>query len=70
MVVPEVRNPPIYSGEPQTSHRKDIDLGPYSTEKLCLRWLPNANEIDTIDMKCTCPTQEFCVWNPTQPIFL
>ena len=23
------------------------------------RWLPNANEIDTNDMKCTCPTFRF-----------
>ena len=35
----------------------------------CLRWLPNANEMDTNNMKCTCPTQDFCVGDPTQPVF-
>ena len=29
--------------------------------KLGLRWLPNANEINTKNMKCTWPTPEFCV---------
>ena len=29
--------------------------------KLCSRWLPNANEINTKNMKCTWPTPEFCV---------
>ena len=33
------------------------------------RWLPNANEIYTQKKKCTWPTQEICVWDPTQPIF-
>ena len=37
--------------------------------KLGLRWAPNANEIYTKNMKCTWPTQKFCVWYPTQPIF-
>ena len=36
---------------------------------LGLRWLPNANEIDTKNMKCTWPAPEICVWYPTQPIF-
>ena len=36
---------------------------------LGLRWQPNANEINTKNMKCTWPTRKFCVWNPTQPIF-
>ena len=35
--------------------------------RLC--WLPNANEMDTNNMKCTCPTQNFCIGDPTQPIF-
>ena len=43
----------------------NAQLSPYSTEN----WLPNANEIDTKNMKCTCPTQEFYVWNAMQPIF-
>ena len=38
---------------------------PYSTGN----GVPNANEIDTQNMKCTCPTQEICILNPTQPIF-
>ena len=29
--------------------------------KLGSRWLPNANEINTKNMKCTWPTPEFCV---------
>ena len=34
-----------------------------------LRWLPKANEMDTNNMKCTCPMQYFCVGDQTQPIF-
>ena len=30
--------------------------------KLGLRWVPNANEINTKNMKCTWPTQEICIW--------
>ena len=37
--------------------------------KLGLHWLPNANEINTKNMKCTWPMQKFCVWDPMQPIF-
>ena len=29
----------------------------------------DANEIDINNMKCTCPTRNFCVWDPTPPIF-
>ena len=36
-------------------------LKPIFHWKLGLRWLPNANEINTKNMKCTCPTPEFCV---------
>ena len=36
-------------------------------QRLC--WLPNANEIDRNNMKCTCPTQDFYVGDPTQPLF-
>ena len=32
-------------------------------------WLPNANEIDTNNMKCTCPTPAPRVGDPTPPIF-
>ena len=34
-----------------------------------LRWLPNAIEIYTEKMKCTWPTHDIYVWDPTQPIF-
>ena len=37
--------------------------------KLALCWVPNANEINTKSMKCTWATQDFCVGDPTQPIF-
>ena len=31
--------------------------------------MPDANEIDINNMKCTCPTRKFCVGDPTPPIF-
>ena len=31
--------------------------------------LKTANENYTNNMKCTCLTRDFCIWNPTQPIF-
>ena len=59
-------------------------LGP-SWAKLGPKWAPDgpdwgpfrnaawvathANEMDTNNMKCTCPMQDFCVGDPTQPIF-
>ena len=36
-------------------------LKPIFYWKLVSRWLPNANEINTKNIKCTCPTPEFCV---------
>ena len=36
--------------------------------KLCSRWLPNASESDTNNMKSTWPTQEFCIGDPTRPV--
>ena len=36
-------------------------LKPIFHWKLGSHWLPNANEINTKNMKCTCPTPEFCV---------
>ena len=42
---------------------------PYSTGNWVCVWLPNANEIDTNNMKCTWPMRRFCVWYPTQHIF-
>ena len=39
-------------------------LKPIFHQKLGSRWLPNANEIYTKDMKCTWPTPEFCVGYP------
>ena len=38
-----------------------VPLKPIIHWKLCSRWLPNANEINTKNMKCTWPTPEFCV---------
>ena len=29
----------------------------------------NANKMDTNNMKCTCPTRDFCIGDLTQPIF-
>ena len=50
-----------------------LDLGrnikPILHGKLCLRWLPNANEIDTNNLKCTCPTPAPTPEGPTPPIF-
>ena len=40
---------------------RKICVMPISHWKLGLRWLQNANEMDTNNMKCTCPTQDFCV---------
>ena len=37
--------------------------------KTSLRWVPDANEIDINNMKCTCPTRKFCIGDPTPPIF-
>ena len=44
-------------------------LKPMFHWKLGLRWLPNANEINTKNMKCTCPTPAPCVGDPMPPIF-
>ena len=35
----------------------DERVKPIFPSKMDLRWVPNANEIDTNNMKCTCPTQ-------------
>ena len=34
---------------------------PIFHKKTGLRWVPDANEIYTKNMKCTCPTRKFCV---------
>ena len=34
-----------------------------------MRWVPNANEIDTNNMKCTWPTRAPTPEDPTPPIF-
>ena len=52
-----------------TTHDIARELEPIFHWKVGLRWLPNANEINTENMKCTWPTRKFCIWNPTQPIF-
>ena len=44
--------------------RKDVFLKPIFNQKLGSRWLPNANEIYTKNMKCTWPTRKFCVGYP------
>ena len=44
-------------------------LSPYSTEKPGLPRVSDANEINTKNMKCTCPTQRPNARDPTQPIF-
>ena len=44
-------------------------LKPIFHRKLHLRRLPNANEINTKNMKCTCPTQGPNARDPTQPMF-
>ena len=36
-------------------------LKPIFHLKTGLRWVPDANEIYTKNMKCTCPTRKFCV---------
>ena len=36
---------------------------------LGLSWLPNANEMDTNNMKSTWPMREFLRWGPNEPIF-
>ena len=46
-----------------------MHLKPIFQWKLGLPWAPNANEIHTKNMKCTWPTQKFCIWYPTPPIF-
>ena len=44
------------------------DLSPSSTGNWVFCWLPNANEMNTKNMKYTWPTQQFCVGDPTRPI--
>ena len=39
-------------------------LKPIFHQKLGSRWLPNANEIYTKNMKCTWPTRKLCVGYP------
>ena len=45
------------------------NLKPIFHWKLCSRWLPNASESDTNNMKSTWPMQEFCIGDPTRPTF-
>ena len=42
---------------------------PIFHSKMGLRWLPNAHEISTNNMKSTWPMPEFCVGELTRPIF-
>ena len=44
-------------------------LKPIFHWKTSLRWVPDANEMNTKNMKCTCPTQRPNARDPTQPIF-
>ena len=48
---------------------KQINLKPIFHWKLRSRWLPNANEIDTNNIKYTCPTRAPMPGDPMQPIF-
>ena len=47
----------------------DVNLKPIFHQKLGSRWLPNANETYTKNMKCTCPTPAPTPEGPTPPIF-
>ena len=38
-------------------------------EIACYSWLPNANEINTNNIKCTCPIPSPRIGDPTPPIF-
>ena len=49
-----------YTNAPLPSHRP-LGLKPIFHWKLGSRWLPNTNEINTKNMKCTWPMPEFCV---------
>ena len=44
--------------------KKSTKLKPIFHQKLGSRWLPNANEIYTKNMKFTWPTRKFCVGYP------
>ena len=46
-----------------------LSLKPIFHLKMGLRWVPDANEIYTNHMKCTCPTQRPNARDPMQPIF-
>ena len=50
-------------------HPRPLILKPIFHWKRRLRWLPNANDMDTNNMKCKCPMRDLCVGDPTQPIF-
>ena len=46
-----------------------LTLKPIFHWKLGSRWVTNANEMNTYNMKSTWPTPALCVGDPTQPIF-
>ena len=54
---------------PQCKFRDTIILKPIFHQKTGLRWVPDANEIDINNMKCTCPTPAPTPEDPTPPIF-
>ena len=51
------------------TYRSLLFLKPIFHQKTGLRWVPDANEISTKNMKCTCPTQRPNARHPTPPIF-
>ena len=50
-----------HSYENRSKCNKSRRLKPIFHLKTGLRWMPDANEIYTKNMKCTCPTPAFCV---------
>ena len=71
---PSLRQPSLTSGHPSyvatiILYCFYLGLKPIFHWKLGSRWVPNANEMDTNNMKCTWPTPAPCVGDPTQLIF-
>ena len=47
----------IYNSYVSTKAHIPLEMGIWG-----LRWVPNANETYTKNMKCTWPTPVFCIW--------
>ena len=75
------QDPRIYMGAPASDNPEGWSVArwtfvtlakiikPIFHWKLGLRWLQNADEINTKNMKCTCPTPAPTPEGPTPPIF-